>query len=137
MNDFKLTHDDPRLTAYALGELAGEEAAGVAAAVKKEPALQAVVAEVQARTAEPSLRPLFATIAMDETRHAELAYDLDRWFRSQLDAQAIAGLDAAREQAVVRLLSRLEAESGGCLLGRPRGGEALRLAGGLSDLYWS
>lgn len=51
MNDFdptRLDSDDPRLTAYALGELEGEELAQVAAAVAADPALQTAVAEIRA-----------------------------------------------------------------------------------------
>jgi Ca-activated chloride channel homolog len=40
--------DDPRLTAYALGELEGEEAAQVAAAIAVDPALRAIVDDVRA-----------------------------------------------------------------------------------------
>lgn len=47
MNDI-IKPDDPRLTAYALGELEGEEATAVATAVASDPALAAVVEEVQA-----------------------------------------------------------------------------------------
>jgi Ca-activated chloride channel family protein len=48
MNDPKIFPDDPRLTAYALGELADEERAQVAAAVAADPALQAAVEEIRA-----------------------------------------------------------------------------------------
>ncbi|WP_221033066.1 YfbK domain-containing protein [Actomonas aquatica] len=48
MNDRQMSPDDPRLTAYALGELEGEEARHVAAAVAADPALQAVVEDVRA-----------------------------------------------------------------------------------------
>ncbi|HTX65141.1 MAG TPA: von Willebrand factor type A domain-containing protein [Opitutaceae bacterium] len=51
MNPFdpiRLNPDDPRLTAYALGELEGDEAAQVAAAIAADPALQAAVAEIRA-----------------------------------------------------------------------------------------
>jgi Ca-activated chloride channel family protein len=48
MNDPKNFSDDPRLTAYALGELADEERAQIAAAVAADPALQAVVEEIRA-----------------------------------------------------------------------------------------
>lgn len=47
-----LTPDDPRLTAYALGELNGDERAAVEAAVRKDPALRAVVAEIRAVAGE-------------------------------------------------------------------------------------
>lgn len=42
----KMQPDDPRLTAFALGELEGEEHARVAAAVAAQPDLQAAVAEI-------------------------------------------------------------------------------------------
>lgn len=48
----KLTPDDPRLTAFALGELEGEEALAVAAAVARDPALQAVVDDVRAMSGD-------------------------------------------------------------------------------------
>lgn len=48
MNEPSLSPDDPRLTAFALGELEGVEQAAVAAAVERDPALQAAVAEIQA-----------------------------------------------------------------------------------------
>ncbi len=44
----RISKDDPRVTAYALGELEGDELALVAAAVQADPELQAVVAEVRA-----------------------------------------------------------------------------------------
>lgn len=40
--------DDPRLTAYALGELEGEELAAVEAALREDPAARAAVAEIRA-----------------------------------------------------------------------------------------
>lgn len=50
-NEIRLNADDPRLTAYALDELEGEEQKQVGAAVASDPALQAVVDEIRA-TAE-------------------------------------------------------------------------------------
>ncbi len=47
MNDTTITPDDPRLTAFALGELEGAEALAIAAAVAKDPELQAAVAELR------------------------------------------------------------------------------------------
>lgn len=43
----RITPDDPRLTAFAFGELEGEENSAVAAAVSKDPALQQVVHEIR------------------------------------------------------------------------------------------
>jgi secreted protein with Ig-like and vWFA domain len=48
MNEFKLLPDDPKLTAYALGELDGDERATVEAALRQNPALGAVVEEIRA-----------------------------------------------------------------------------------------
>jgi hypothetical protein len=47
-NEFRLDPDDPRLTAYALDELEGEERAQVAAAVAADPSLRAAVDEIRA-----------------------------------------------------------------------------------------
>lgn len=44
----RLTPDDPRLTAYALGELSGDERATVEAALRQDPALRAAVEEIRA-----------------------------------------------------------------------------------------
>ena len=51
-NSRALLSDDPRLTAYALGELEGEELAQVAAAVAADPSLQAAVDEVRATASQ-------------------------------------------------------------------------------------
>jgi hypothetical protein len=48
LNAFRLDSDDPRLTAFALGELEGDELAVVAAAVAADPSLQAAVDEIRA-----------------------------------------------------------------------------------------
>jgi Ca-activated chloride channel family protein len=51
MNDSdqtRLDPDDPRLTAYALGELEGDDAARMAVAVAADPALRAAVEEIRA-----------------------------------------------------------------------------------------
>jgi len=44
----KLSPGDPRLTAYALGELSGDERAAVEAALRQNPALRAAVEEIRA-----------------------------------------------------------------------------------------
>jgi Ca-activated chloride channel family protein len=44
----RLSPDDPRLTAYALGELSGDQRAAVEAAIRQDPALRAAVAEIRA-----------------------------------------------------------------------------------------
>lgn len=48
----KISPDDPRLTAYALGELDGAERAAVEAALREDAALRAVVEEIHATVAQ-------------------------------------------------------------------------------------
>jgi anti-sigma factor RsiW len=48
MNDTKLSPDDPRLTAYALGELEGDERAAVESALKTDAAARAAVDQIRA-----------------------------------------------------------------------------------------
>ncbi|MBT5900838.1 MAG: hypothetical protein HOH58_01875, partial [Opitutaceae bacterium] len=52
MKDQAMNADDPRLTAYALGELSGEDAAEVAAAIERDPALAAEIDEIRAMTGD-------------------------------------------------------------------------------------
>ncbi len=52
MNQAHLSSDDPRLTAYALGELTDDERAIVEAAVQADPDLQVTVAEIRALAAD-------------------------------------------------------------------------------------
>ncbi|HEX2099555.1 MAG TPA: hypothetical protein VHF69_02765, partial [Candidatus Synoicihabitans sp.] len=52
MTSHLITPEDPRLTAYAFGELEGDELAAVEAAIAADPALQAAVAELRALGAE-------------------------------------------------------------------------------------
>src|SRR3954471_24710179 len=52
MDDLMLTPDDPRLTAYALGELDDAETAAVEAALRANPGLQATVEEIRGAAAQ-------------------------------------------------------------------------------------
>lgn len=64
----------------------------------------ALAAAYQARTArDPAARELFARIAEDERRHAELAWDIDAWGRERVPGEAHEAIDAARRQAFDRL----------------------------------
>ncbi|MFT3783970.1 MAG: VWA domain-containing protein [Nibricoccus sp.] len=47
MNISKISPDDPRLTAYALGELDAAESAAIEAAINDDPAVQAAVAQIR------------------------------------------------------------------------------------------
>lgn len=66
LNEFRLGPDDPRLTAYALGELEGEELAQVVASVAADPSLLAAVDEIRATasklTAALNAEPLPAPV---------------------------------------------------------------------------
>ena len=68
MNDTKLLPDDPRLTAYALGELSGDERAAVEAALRENPALRSVVADVRM-----TARYLEAALAAEPMLEADAA----------------------------------------------------------------
>lgn len=48
MSESKMSPDDPRLSAFALGELSAAESAAVAAEVARDPALAAEVSAIQA-----------------------------------------------------------------------------------------
>jgi Ca-activated chloride channel family protein len=63
MNDFQLLPNDPKLTAYALGELEPNERAQVEAALRANPALEREVEEI--RVAAQHLEAAFATEAAD------------------------------------------------------------------------
>jgi Ca-activated chloride channel homolog len=64
-----LSPDDPRVTAYALGELEGAERAEIDAAVQRNPALQEAVAEIRALAgdleATLAAEPVPAAVPMD------------------------------------------------------------------------
>lgn len=50
MNELEISPDDPRLTAYALGELAGDERAAIEAALRRSSDLRAAMDEIRATT---------------------------------------------------------------------------------------
>lgn len=52
------------------------------------------------RAADPALRRAMQGIAADESRHAQLSWEIDAWARTRLSAAAVARLDAARREAV-------------------------------------
>ena len=61
-----------------------------------------------AAASDPEIRAVMRRIAEDETRHAELAHDIDAWLRTRLGAAAVARLDQARQDAVAELMQALE-----------------------------
>lgn len=62
-------------------------------------------------SSEEELRSLFARIAEDETRHAQLSWDLHRWFESQLDDAQRGALAEARHAALSGLPDRARREA--------------------------
>jgi len=87
--------------------------------------------------ADPALRAVFAQIADDETRHAELARDLDAWLRSQLSVADRNRLDRARAAAVASLLANIGGESEPSGLGLPNPAQATALLTGLREALWA
>ena len=107
MNDTHISPDDPRLTAFALGELDAEEAALIAAAVAQDAALQAVVDEVRAMAGD--LEGAFAAEALPEVAAINLSqgdnevYPLDSRKIVRFPYFWVAGLMAAGFAVVVAL----------------------------------
>lgn len=74
---------------------------------------------IAGKTPHPAFREVFAQIAQDETRHAQLSWDLHAWFCAQLGpAERAQVLDAQREaiaalaSTAVEHLNSLPAEFG-------------------------
>jgi hypothetical protein len=67
----------------------------------------ALLATVRAqRATSPVLRRVFARIAVDETAHGQLAWDLHAWLQTRLDADGAASVAAAQRLALARLPKR-------------------------------
>jgi len=67
----------------------------------------ALMAAVRAeRAEEPWLRQVFASIAIDEIRHGELAWELDAWLRTRLEPTQVQRVEAAQREALARLPER-------------------------------
>jgi anti-sigma factor RsiW len=70
--NFPISPDDPQLTAFALGELEGDERAAVEAALRRDPALRTTVDEIRGAAAQLEAA-LAAETELDETPDAVLA----------------------------------------------------------------
>ncbi len=75
MSESKMSPDDPRLSAYAFGELSPEEAAEVAAAIKDNPALAAEVDAIRALGGE--LESALAAETLPATEPVNLAEPIE------------------------------------------------------------
>jgi hypothetical protein len=70
----------------------------------------ALIATFQATTAaDPEVRAHLTSIAGDETRHAELAWEIDAWLRTQLTRRQRAHLADVRADELARLAGTLDA----------------------------
>jgi hypothetical protein len=83
------------------------------------------------RAADREVRGAMARIAVDETRHAALSWQIDAWARQRLDPAARARVDQARADAARALVAAAGEASPAELthaLGLPDGPTAARLA---------
>lgn len=142
--------DDERRHARWIGLLAGAEpplpAAGVSAdldleALATHNAVEGCVHETwsalgahvrAARATHAVVRAVYARIAVDETRHGQLAWDLHAWLLGQLDADAAARVRTAQAEALAALPEVAFAQRLPPLLGHPSGPEARHLAADLA-----
>jgi hypothetical protein len=89
---------------------------------------------------DPEVRTAMRRIAEDETRHAELAHDIDAWLHTRLAPAARRRVHRAREEAVAELMQALDRRGRSSLetrAGLPSHHSARRLARGLRDSLWS
>lgn len=100
--------------ARSLVEIARENA--VEGCVRE--AFGALVAGAQAVCAEPALSAFFSIIHRDETRHAALAFDVDRWLMQQLSEGERDRVDEARREALATLSRELDQEPPSVLVDR-------------------
>jgi hypothetical protein len=91
----------------------------------------ALIAHVQAMQAhDADVRAAYASIADDETRHAQLAWDLHAWFLSRLGAEDREAVVNAQRRAIADLpiAAGAHAQRLPCELGLPDAGLAARMA---------
>jgi hypothetical protein len=67
----------------------------------------ALEAALKSDRAEPSLRGMYAQIAADEMKHAQLSWDIHAWLVQQLSPQQIAIVEENRSQALARLQQQI------------------------------
>ena len=92
------------------------------------------------RAADPRTRFIFAEIAADEARHAELAWFLDTWLMGQLTAAERAIVETTRQTAARELRGSLADLPHGpelAALGLPDPATARHLAASLDVTLWS
>ncbi|MBN9684963.1 MULTISPECIES: ferritin-like domain-containing protein [unclassified Corallococcus] len=101
----------------------------------------ALIAHHQALHArDAQVRESMARIAEDETRHAGLSWDIDRWARSRLPASELAALREAQKRAVSLLRAEVSVPLDSALVteaGLPTPEAALTLLDTLEQELWA
>ncbi|MBK9756578.1 MAG: ferritin-like domain-containing protein [Nannocystis sp.] len=91
--------------------------------------------------ADPQLRAVMRGIAADEARHAELAWAIDAWLDTRVDADTRSEIAAARANMAAAVLASVAADSPANALVREAGvpgrARAMQLAAGLADALWA
>jgi hypothetical protein len=93
------------------------------------------------RAADPQVRAVMRAIAADEARHAELAWAIDAWLDTLVDADARAEIAAARAAAAASVVASAATHAPAQALvqaaGVPDRATAARLARGLAAAVWA
>jgi hypothetical protein len=93
-----------------------------------------------ARASDPEIRAVMQRVAIDETRHAELAHDLARWLDTRIDEAARTRVRMARDAAARELIAAVATTPPDPLCdsaGLPDATFARSLAEGLRAALWS
>jgi hypothetical protein len=85
-----------------------------------------------AHAADPALREAFREIARDESRHAQLAWEVDAWARSVLPTNEARLVEDARRDEGARLVAELARARTTPALARELGLPSPRMAGKLA-----
>jgi hypothetical protein len=100
----------------------------------------ALTATVQAHSAsDATIRGIMERVAMDETNHAALAWDIADWLRGELSADEQAEITRAMAAAMTDLRAELQAlpPSGVMPVGLPSGQVATQLFDQVKDRLWA
>jgi hypothetical protein len=101
----------------------------------------ALLATRQADAAtDPLVRAAMKRISRDETRHAALSWQVQRWLETRLDAEARARVARARNAAALELLEAVRTETTPGFaerIGLPAAPLAYQLATELASALWS
>jgi len=129
---------DPKLPRIGALPVRGLEAIAVENAVEGcvRETFGAVLALWQSRAArDPMIRDAFGVIARDEARHAALAWAVDAWIATKIDADARARVAAARAVAAHELATTPSQPS--VVLGLPGGDDLEGLLARTQATVWA